>query len=339
MRVTLTLTKPSDLGVQQRNAGGDNEVPRDTKGRPLVIVRCYKCEGVGNVPSPKTGNPIKCQRCTGKGEKQEAYTRTTTFIDVLDDKSNLMAWGKRMVLIGTTLDPSLTDGVLDYAHRLKSVDEAEAKGAKDWLTRRAEAAADKAGASDKAEQGTFLHGLSELIDEHKPLPEVSSFDDVVDMHAYREATAFMKIRHMEQLVICDKYRTAGTPDRVSEWVGPVPLVAPDGYVFEPGAGELLITDLKTGSVDYGALKMAMQLAIYANSDLYDKATGERVPFDNINRKWGLIMHLPSGSGVHTTYWADLELGWHAVALAKQVREIRNMGKKALTVAWHSAFSS
>jgi hypothetical protein len=95
--------------------------------------------------------------------------------------------------------------------------------------------------------------------------------------------------------------------------------------------ENIITDLKTGSVEYGGLKMAMQLAIYAHSKLYDKETGALTPLENINLKWGIIMHLPAGEGECTLYWADLTLGWKAVDLAAQVRAIRSEGRKALTV--------
>lgn len=321
--MTITLTAPSEVGaVSKRDAGGDNTVPRDHMDRPLVLMQCWKCEGSGTLPSEKRPPPatIKCQRCSGKGERLEAHTRVTTFIDVLDDKSNLMAWGKRKVLQGAALDPKLLNDVLTY-------DEQEKDG-KDALNRRAEAAATLAGSKEKADKGTHLHGLSELVDEGKELPNGISFGDVIDMDAYKKRTVpHLTITHMERLVVNAQYKCAGTPDRVSRWTGDTPLVAPDGYVFT--STENIITDLKTGSVEYGGLKMAMQLAIYANSELYDHETGAREALENINLKWGIIMHLPAGSGECFLYWADLTLGWAAVAIAYEVREIRKAGRKAL----------
>lgn len=326
--------KPSDLQAPVREAGGDNEVPRDSKGRPRIVLRCDKCPDTpGKVPSPKTGKPIKCSKCSGTGEIERSYTRVTTYIDVLDDKSNLQKWGERLTLVGAALDRSLLDNVesiFEEYELAQARGDAEAvKKYKDELNRRAQVAKLKAGAEKKADKGTHLHGLSELVDMGLPLPTGIEFGDVIDMDAYRRRTEGFNIVHMEKLVVNDEIKVGGTPDRVSEWIGDHPLVAPNGYVFEPGSGELLITDLKTGTTEYGALKMAMQLAIYSRSDLYN-GTIERTPLGNINQDWGIIMNVPAGSGECEMYWADLRLGWRAVEVASQVRELRRAGKGALS---------
>lgn len=328
-----TLEAPEDIApLPQRTAGGDNEVERDSKGRPRIVVFCAECEN-GRVPSEKRpGNTVQCKKCSGDGKYTRSFTRTTTFIDVLDDKTNLDAWNMRMVLIGVAKDTRFLEGI--------SLMDPEDKEDKDELNRRAQAAKLVAGAEDKADKGTFLHGLSELVDMGHDLPDGISFGDVIDMDSYRSNTRWRKIVHLEQLVVNDQYHVAGTPDRVSEirveefrkefprmfeeYGG---LVAPDGSIVLPG--QRLITDLKTGSVEYGALKMAMQLAMYSRSKLYNKETGQRTPLRKINRKWGLIDHLPAGKGNHTLYWADLTLGWRAVRLAYDVREIRRLGKRGL----------
>ena len=333
--------------LPKRAAGGDNEIERDSKGRPRIIVFCDVCDKTGRVPSEKRpGNTVQCKKCAGVGHYTRSYTRTTTFIDVLDDKSNLQKWGERNVLIGVAIDPSFLEQVPSLTAVMNSADmdckhtraersepnhdcaSCRAKEAKDALTRKAESAKVIAGSEEKADKGTFLHGLSELVDEGEPLPDGITFGDVIDMDDYRNKTRWLHIVHMEQLVVNDQYWVAGTPDRVStirDWHGP--LEAPDGSVIEPG--ELLITDLKTGSVEYGALKMAMQLSLYSRSKLYNKKTGERTPLERINQKWGIIMHLPAGQGDCTLYWANLTLGWKAVELAYEVREIRKQGRNAL----------
>jgi hypothetical protein len=339
-----------------REAGGDNEVPRDSKGRPRIWMPCTK-EGCneGKVPSEKTGNPVKCSTCKGQGRVQRSYTRTTTYIDVLDDKSNLEAWQMRMVLVGVAKEMDLLNDVTSlYADQQAAeatlrnlapfggnafpgastadpediaAAKADGKTAKDALNRKAQVAKELAGAEDKADKGTELHALSELVDTGQELPHKISFEDVIDLDAYRRASEGFKIVHMEKLVVCDELKVGGTPDRVSEWHGDEPLVAPDGHEFRPG--ELIITDLKTGTTEYGGLKMAMQLSIYANSVLYNHEDGSRAPLDNINRKWGIIMNVPAGTGRGMLLWADLELGWEAVKVAGMVRKMRSVGGKAL----------
>lgn len=317
------ITKPSDVvPVPARQAGGDNEVPRDALGRPRIWVPCQDCDETGKVPSPKTGNPIKCTKCKGEGRSLRSYTRTTTYIDVLDDKTNIEAWKMRMVLLGIHRDPSL---LRDLAILDETRDDKESK---DEMNRRSQIAMKGAGAEDKADKGTFLHGLSELRDTGQDLPAEISFEDVIDLDAYSRISEGFDIVYMENLVVQDELKIGGTPDRVSRWAGEGDLVAPDGTVI--GRDESLITDLKTGTVEYGALKMAMQLAIYSRSDLYDHETGTRTPLESINQDWGVIMNVPAGSGEGACYWADLSMGWEAVLVAGMVRRLRGTGKRALS---------
>lgn len=354
------LAKPSDVSAPPtREAGGDNEVPRTKKGQPRIIVPCWTCEGSGKIPSQKVeGRLNKCQGCGPKksdpdtavlkpGQRLKAYTRTTTYIDVLDDKSNLEQWQMRMVLVGVARKPELTNEVgslyeqqmaaervlklLPPSTSKEDREEAEAavKTPKDAINRKAQIAKQEAGAEDKADKGSELHSLSELKDQDLDLPPGISFEDVLDLDAYTRASEGFKIIHMEKLVVCDELCVAGTPDRVSVWEAGDELIAPDGSVI--GGDEMLITDLKTGTVEFGGLKMAMQLALYSRSKLYDHRTGERTEMGKVNQKWGVIMNIPAGTGEGALYWTDLELGWEAVLLAGQVRRMRSVGKKALTL--------
>ncbi len=350
------ISKPSEVSAPVRSAGGDNEVPRDSKGRPRIWLDCQTCtdeesdryvEEVGKVASEKTGKPVKCTKCAGAGRVQRSYSRVTTYIDVLEDKSNLEAWQMRMVLVGLDMDRGLLKGAKQLHAESEAASrqlgllksdadpdvradlQAKAKASKDELNRRAQVAKQVAGAEAKANKGTHLHALSELADQGLDLPKNISFEDVIDIDAYNGIAKGFKIVHMEKLVVCDSIGTAGTPDRVSEWHGPEALVAPDGTRFEPGDGQRLITDLKTGTVEYGGLKMAMQLSIYAQSELYSHETGKREPLDRVNQKWGIIMNVPAGRGEGGLYWVDLEMGWQAVGIAGSIREMRRNGRKAL----------
>ena len=304
----------------KRVAGGDNEVERDGNGRPRILVGCDTCQGSGKIPSVKRpGKLNKCLKCAGEGSRKVAYTRVTTFIDVLENKETLMHWKARMVLIGAAMDTGFLKDVAAM-----DPDDAEDRKA---LDRRAEAAAELAGASRKSEKGTELHALSEMADAHEELPCDITPEDWLDIRSYVTIThPLLKIVRTEKLVVNDEYKVAGTPDRVSSVLPGVTLTAPDGHVFGPD--ELIITDLKTGRTDYGQLKMAMQLAIYSRSDLYDKTSVERIDKGPVNQEWGIIMHTPAGQGVTTLHWANLSIGWRAVEVAQQV-EMRRLNSRAL----------
>lgn len=308
------------------DVGYAEPVPRDGYDRPLVV--------------PKTGG------------KPIAHTRTTTFIDVLDDKSSLTDWKVRSALVGH--------------HRLPEAEQQEittldVREDRDRLNALSEKAVALSGAHERREKGTELHGFSELVDAGLPLPESASEADLADMAAYRMATIDFEMGRMEQFVVCNILCAAGTYDRDVLYTGPGPL---PGMFFRE---EAIIADLKTGrSADYGGLKMASQLAVYSRAEMYDhtlfpvppltarqKETGDPVkdyrkridnfkkidwPAEqaakaytplNVNQEWGIILHLPAGSGDATLYWADLTLGWEAAQEALTIRSLRSRGKRAL----------
>lgn len=267
------------------------------------------------------------------GGKPRSLTRTTTFIDCIEDKSALSAWGKRMTLVGASREPSLLD-------RLKDLDPATREG-KAALDELAERAVDIAGANLKRERGTHLHTLSEYVDRGDELPRGTSPSDVADMAAYKMATVDFDMVAVEQFVVVDELGAGGTFDRMLRYAGP----GPDGSHIEG----LFIGDLKTGSVQYSGLKMAAQLAVYSRGELYDHticpvddrdkkalATWKKVdvppwvaaaaysPIPAVNRDWGIIIHLPAGEARCTLHWADLRLGWEAARLALDIRRMRSV---------------
>lgn len=264
------------------------------------------------VPAPIKREPDRMK------EVLKPYTRMTTWIDVLDDKTNIARWGKRLVLIGLakvseSKRTALVAEILELAEQGDQV-------SKNKLNAIAERMHKVAGGDDKADYGTWLHDLSEFADRGQALPGKASAADREDMAAYKLATIDLEIKEIEHFVVLDEYKVGGTPDRMS-WYGGLD---PDGLV----AGHL-ITDLKTGRTDYGGLKMAMQLSGYAHGKKYDPATGTRTPWpDDLNLRWGLIIAAPAGTGTAEVMWVDLTLGWRGFLLAKEVRAIRNEGRKA-----------
>lgn len=299
-----------------------SRVPRDGYDRPLVVPR--------------------------KGGKPVPHSRTTTFIDCIEDKSNLTDWRVRSAVEGVIVKPSL----LDEAAALDKDDPQYKKKMKALVERMLNAA----GANDKREKGTHLHELSELVDANLPLPDGTSDSDVRDMGAYMMATLDFDFEHVEKLVVVNSLGVAGTPDRVARYTGWGPLVGKEHLWFD---NALLITDLKTGTVEYGALKMAAQLGIYSRGEFYDHTKFPVEPVANdpdgkkalarwkkvertaeeaeaaytslgeVNQEWGVVFNLPSGSGECTLHWVNLTLGWEMAELAQTIRKAR--GKKGALV--------
>ncbi|MFF7254776.1 hypothetical protein [Streptomyces microflavus] len=297
------------------------DVPRDGWDRPLVI--------------PKQGG------------KPVALTRTTTFIDCIEDKSALSGWKSRMTLVGAAKRPDL----LDVVNQLDPQEPAD----KRRLDRLAEQAQDISGANAKREKGTHLHTLSEYVDRGQPLPAGTSALDQLDMSAYMGATVPFTVKAVERFVVVPELGTGGTFDRLLEYEGP----GPDGEHVEGR----FIGDLKTGSVQYGALKMATQLAVYSRGEFYDHTRFPVDPADrkafaawkkrevpaeeaavaysplpgHVSKRWGIIINLPAGSGECTLHWVDLKIGWDAARLARQIRATRSA--KGAMLPWVSGVTS
>lgn len=229
-----------------------------------------------------------------EGGKPRAYTRCTTYVDCLDDKYNLQVWQQRMVALGLADRPDLLLAV--SAHR----------DDKKHLNTLTEQAREAAAAGAAATTGTALHALTERLDRDQPLGAVPDTYRA-DLDAYRAATeGTVEPLLIEAFTVHDELMIGGTPDRVLRY-------GQCGY----------IGDIKTGSIDYSAGKIAMQLAVYARSMPYDHVTQTRSPYPvEVNTQWGLVIHLPAGTGTCELRWIDLDAGWRGVQLATQVRAFR-----------------
>lgn len=231
--------------------------------------------------------------------KEEGYTRVTTFAGSLEDQSGIAKWKQRLTAIGLADRPDLLLSVA--AHR----------DDKKELGKITEQALEAGGASTAANKGTAVHILTEMRDRGEELPVVAP-EIKRDLDLYTAATAGMKVAEIEKFLVCDSLKAAGTADRIFEF-----------------GGQRYIGDLKTGSVDLGIVKIATQLSIYSRSAGYNEDTGERYPI-NVNQDWGIVIHLPVGVGEINLYWIDLNKGWDAAWLCKQVREFRKLKMRDLT---------
>lgn len=227
------------------------------------------------------------------GGKPVPYTRCTTFVDCLEDKYNLQQWQLRQCAIGLADRADLLMAV--SAHR-------DDKQALNGIT---DKAMEAAASSARATTGTAVHALCERVDRGQPLGIVPVAARR-DVEAYQAATSFLTHIHIEQFTVHDELKIGGTPDRVVRW-----------------GSEYYIADLKTGStITWGALKIAMQLAVYAHSVPYIPP-GVRKEYDGyVNLDKAIVIHLPAGEAKPQLYFVDIKSGWDAVQVAAKVRQWR-----------------
>lgn len=314
------------------------EIPRRKtswggEGGPLVIP-----PGAKHIPGKK-----KCETCgrmvaTVKGSPRKGsckclyYKRTTTFIDVLQDEYLLKQWGNRNVAYGMSQRPDL---ILQASSCSPDQYGEFSDDSKRELNIVAAEAQRAAGDKVKATIGTSLHRLTHQMDRGEELGLVPD-RWVDDLRAYNDEIKRLGIQwvSVESFRVLDKwvkdisecnhkpkryggncecFGVAGTVDRIGWW-----------------NGRLRIFDIKTGS-DFNKLGHAMQLAMYAHMVPYTFPGDQRstsaadLGYDNseIDLKVAHIIKLPEGKGVCTVEPMDIEMGWRACQLAKQVWEARD----------------
>jgi hypothetical protein len=255
--------------VTQQIQDAPPPVERDRYGRPYVI-------------PPGGGKPVP-------------YTRATTLAETLDDRFNLEQWKLRQVAIGLAARPDLI--ALVGAQR-------DDKAA---LNRVTADALDASESGAKANKGTALHAFTEQIDRGQE-PFGVPANMIADLATYTEITARYTIEGIEEFVVCDELKVAGTFDRIFRR---------DNTAY--------VGDLKTGAgaITYGQPSIAVQLAVYAHGQRYNTATGERTPLD-VDQRTAIVVHLPAETGTAQLYEVDIEAGWEA---AKQAVWVRNWRKQ------------
>lgn len=311
-------------------------VPRASDGGPLISSPCPDRRTMddanvglaggcikGRVPGKRAGTTKACPTCKGRGRLLERYTRATSH-DVLESTFGLEKWRQRLVLIGLKRDERLREAL----HYVEEDDKSE-------LGVIAETAFATGDGYVKAHKGTDLHRLSEYVDKGWPFPaslRSDNGDEVpVSLQDRADMAAWVRVRdqwfpdgfsHIEQFVVVDELKVAGTADRVSWHLGP-------GNRFcEQCETPCNIVDLKTGRLDFGAGKIAQQLAIYAHGALYDPQTTQRTPLD-VCPHVGLVVNIRPGEGVATVHEVDLVAGWEAVQLSVTVRQYRRAAQSMM----------
>lgn len=274
------------------------DVPRDRWGRPLVI-------------PPAGGRPVP-------------YTRATTMAGASEDTYNLGRWQQRMTAVGLAQRPDLLLKVSSLGPeppkvvRTGEVEWTDNPGYRPWVAamdETCEAATEAAKATVKRTVGTALHKITERMDSDQEVGTVP-MEYLPSLAAYAEATAGWEWLEIERFTVQDDLQVGGTPDRIAR---------------VPGHDRPVIADLKTGGVEYGTGKMAIQLALYAHSLLYDLDGTRRPMPDGLDTDVGLIIALDATRATCRILRLDIALGWSGALLARQIRAWR--AHKEFTEPW------
>lgn len=285
-------------------------VPRDGWDRPLIVPR--------------------------GGGKLTPYKRATNYVKGIEDPSGLTPWRDRTILRGA-------GAYLDDIRALSKMEEGKELNEAAGILK--EKCFDMGGGNCASSRGTYLHGLTDVIDAGLELdPNLDIYDQVL-MHQYRLLTGGWESVIIEGFTACESIQAAGTFDRLSR--------LPSGTCPKVGCDKLHITDLKTSkSKAYGKLTWAMQMALYSRSDLYDhtplglpdQRSVTKAEWAKIQRKvwsaqeaaacyiewpepvcqyWGFVTHLPqAGEETPAILAADLKKGWALVQFCEQLYRAR-----------------
>jgi hypothetical protein len=231
------------------------------------------------------------------------WTRVTKLAEALDDNYGLTQWQLRNVVYGM--------GKREDLHDLAAASDIEDVQQLKNIVKQATAAAK---ADARANSGTALHKFTERIDLGENIRAPARW--YADLEAYKLALKEWGILTApslcERITIVPELECAGTMDKIVKYQN-VPTIA----------------DLKTGGsvekgLKYGALKMAIQLAIYSRgSGLWDMENSRWQPMPKgLDQSRGIIIHLPAGEATATLYEVDLSAGWEAALRAYQVTQDR-----------------
>lgn len=258
---------------------------------------------VGKIQRDQWDRPLLPDPSPGAGNRIRPWTRPTTLAGTIEERWNIERWSKRCMVKGFAADPDLV------LHASAAGDD------RDRLEAVADRAEELGGGKNAADRGTSLHEITELHDRGQE-PHVPP-NYRADLEAYQRAIYDSGVtilpEWIERMTLNLPLECAGTPDRI---------------VKCPRSSKLVIWDLKTSAehaLKFSLVKWAAQLAIYAHATHWlddDNRTWHEMP--EIEQRFGLICHLPAGSGKATVHMVDLVKGTGIVKVSHQVRQWRRI---------------
>jgi len=244
------------------------------------------------------------------------YTRASSLSGYIENKLGLHIWQKRLLARGMGQREDLA-ALASALPPIPADDKARAKEINAELDEIIERALDTARAYEGADYGTAVHAFTDPWQVSGPVPErmaedVRSYQELVERAGiFRYAS--------EVFVVNDELKVAGTTD---------------GLFAVPALMCAIVGDKKTGKQNLHSA--VIQIAIYAHSQVYNPATGERMPLPEYTRRifeqldlgpgpafnehFGAYIHIPKGEGKTTMHPLNLDRGWEMAQLCAKVRD-------------------
>lgn len=278
---------------------------RDSRGTPYV--------------SHPDGATVKSGKRAGEVEWVR-YGRPSGLGKQIESAYNLLRWKERSLVYGC-LDPEvrrLADETLTGEPWTP-----EWKSAADGVVA---AAARAAKMQEAAERGTHMHGVTEDDDKDRDWVHRAELGEQMGIPLEAQeamlgtwqamlATTGLEVLAVEVPVVNDRWRQAGTLDRIARLTKDLRFAQPDGTIVTLRAGTVIVLDLKTGKVTRDAKGIvqwwhtyAIQVACYADSIPYDTATETRGEWEwPVDADWAVIAHLPVTDALNGNAHCDLIL--------------------------------
>lgn len=243
--------------------------------------------------------------------KNERFSRPSGWGKELDDENALVNWKIDTASKGVASDSALQAEWIAV--------KPEDKSTKAKLREKAIQAGRGNEASDT---GTALHAMSERWEDPDDDFDPGKYRQHLESYSAEMQRIGIVSEMFEYTVVNVEYRSAGTCDRLYRLTRD--LVTPKGTLLP--AGTLLIGDLKTGKkLDFSLPGYHVQMALYAQGQLYNVETDEFMPTPDINTDWGLLVHMPADgddAGTCQILWCDLEVGNYGAYLVHEIRDWR-----------------
>lgn len=273
--------------------------------------------GRGGVPRDGKGNALLKPRGL---PFRTPYTSASSLADYVSNLRGVYTWEKRYLARGLGMREDLAAlcgaEVYSTGFGMPDVDENKASGRR--LDEYIQRALDTARVHEKADYGTAGHLLTEpgQVQAGGYVPERMR----PDVDAWWKAMAGVPIVATELFVANDGLMVAGTFDHLVDGDA-IAKVHPELEC----EGTLLVLDKKFGKTKPGSF--AIQTAVYAGAELYSTEDDTRMTFEEafgrpVNQKWGIIAHIPAGTGTAALYPVDLVDGKRAAAAAVWVRDFQ-----------------
>jgi hypothetical protein len=233
------------------------------------------------------------------GGGRVSHQRVTNFIKhVSDGGEGLVNWKAQRVAAGAAKRRDLVEQVAAY---WPPTDENKEK-----LNEICEDLAKAALADEGRNRGDGWHERLRKVNlGEEPTITTDELEQMAEEYQelLKRAGLVVDTQYVERTIVLPDWKVAGSFDFLAR---------------KNGEGPLIVCDIKTGK--RYAPKEAAQLACYANADsIYDWDTETHEDPPGINKRIGLIVHMPAGERASLQV-VNLEAGWEAVKVAVWMRD-------------------